>query len=80
MSLPKKAEKEYLEISPRSDGFGIAAEPQHAAELEAIFTQNHLNCRVDSNAAEGTVVSFGPQADRAKAQEILDAYRHAKGS
>jgi hypothetical protein len=81
MPLPKKAEKEYLEISPRNDGFGISAEPQHAAELEALFQQHHINCRVDSNGPEErAVLSFAPQADREKAQEILDAYRHAKGS
>jgi hypothetical protein len=81
MSLPRGDEKSYLEITPAEGGFTIHAEGQHAGELQALFRQHGINCRLQPEmpAAERELV-FSRDVDVVQAREILDAYKYAKGS
>ena len=81
MTLPKKAEKEYLEITPTEGGFTILAEEQHASALQALFQQHDIPCRIESTVQPGDeALVFSQEADVTQAREVLDAYKHAKGS
>lgn len=81
MTLPKKAEKEYLEITPTQGGFTILAEEQHASELQALFQQHEIPCHIESAVQPGEeALVFSQQADVTQAREVLEAYKHAKGS
>jgi hypothetical protein len=82
MSLPEHAEKEYLAISPaEGEGFLILARKQHADELAALFAQRGQSCRRQPGARPGhDALLFGPGADRAAAEEVLNGYKRARGS
>ena len=81
MSLPQKAEKEYLELTDAGIGFTIEAEPQHAAELLAILQQHGVPCRLESEVSPGhDALVLTQVTDVAQVKEILDAYKHATGS
>jgi hypothetical protein len=81
MSLPKGDEKTYLEIAPTEGGFTIHAEGQHAGELQALFEQHGINCRLHPNTHAGASdLVFSREADVAQVKEILDAYKNPKGS
>ncbi len=81
MSLPKKEEKGYLQIDHSTEGLSVAGLPEHVAELEPLFTQHGVPCRRGPATPDGMeTLLLGPQADAAKAGEVLDAYKTAKGS
>jgi hypothetical protein len=81
MTLPKKEGKGYLEVTGRPGGLAVAARKGHAAELLALFEQRGLPCRLQPGAAaEGDALVFGPGADRGQVEEVLAAYKSAKGS
>ena len=81
MTLPKKAEKEYLAISPTEGGFTILAEAQHAADLHALLRQHGIACRLEPEAAPGRdALVFTQQVDVAPVEGLLDEYKRAKGS
>lgn len=81
MSLPTGQEKTYLEITLTDGGFTIHAEGQHAGELQALFEQHGINCRLhpDLPAAETDLV-FSQDVDGQQVKEILEAYKAPKGS
>ncbi len=82
MSLPKGDDKTYLEITPAKEGgFTIHAEGQHAGELQALFRQHGINCRLhpEPPAARSDLV-FSQSANVSQVREILDAYKNPKGS
>lgn len=81
MSLPKKAEKGYLQVDRAADGLSVAGLPEHVEDLEALFKQHGLPCRRGPATADGMeALQFGPEADAAKVTEVLEAYKTAKGS
>jgi hypothetical protein len=79
MTLPKKEEKGYLEIAARADGFAIVADKQHASELAALFLQYGVPCERREGPAEDEM-RFPAGMDPAQVQQILGAYKTAKGS
>ena len=81
MSLPKKAEKGYLEITDRGAGFAVRGHKDHTAELLVLFQQKGLRCHLqEAQTADVQVLVFDAGADRAQAKDILEAYKNAKGS
>ncbi len=81
MSLPKKEEKGYLEFATTGARLTLIARKDHAVELAPLFAQHGLEVRDEGEAsAQENRLVFGHGVDRAKAQEILDAYKNAKGS
>jgi hypothetical protein len=81
MSLPKKAEKGYLQVSHSADGLSVAGLPEHVQELEPLFTQHGLPCQRGQATPDGLeTLRFEPGADAAKVAEVLEAYKAAKGS
>ena len=81
MSLPKKADKGYLEIADRGAGFAVRGHKDHTAELLVLFQQKGFHCNLqEAHTGDVQVVVFDAGADRARAKDILDAYKNAKGS
>jgi hypothetical protein len=81
MTLPKKAEKGYLEIAPREEGFAIVAEKQHATELAALFLQYGISCERRHDVRPGEdELRFPAGTQRPEVQRVLDGYKTAKGS
>jgi hypothetical protein len=81
MSLPKKEEKGYLQFDGNGAQLTLIARKDHAVELVPLFAQHGLEVRDGGEASgEENRLVFGRGVDRAKAQEILDAYKNAKGS
>ncbi len=81
MTLAKKAEKEYLAITPAADGFTILAEPRHATDLQALFQQYHIPCRRQPGAQpDRDALRFDASANRGEVERLLDEYKRAKGS
>jgi hypothetical protein len=81
MTLPKKEEKSYLEIVSRDEGLVIVAAKQHANELAALFLQYGISCQRQQDVQPGEdELRFPTGMDRSQVQQVLDAYKEAKGS
>jgi hypothetical protein len=80
MTLPKKAEKGYLEVTDRPGGFVIVGHQEHLGDLAPLLSQNGVVCRLEGDSAEGGALVFDASADRAKVAQILEEYKTAKGS
>ncbi len=81
MTFPGKDEKGYLKIVNAGGGFFIAAEKQHAEDLQPLFAQHGISCARREGAEPGKdLIVFTDPADREKVQEVLDEYEQAKGS
>ena len=81
MTLPKKAEKEYLQVAYSPDWPSITGQTAHVAELVALFKQRGIPCRREpSSRPDEERLLFEPDADVAVAKQILAAYKSAKGS
>src|ERR1700732_1416220 len=76
MSLPKRNDKEYLQIEPSQEGCRISGQKEHTEELAVLFAQYGITCQ---NDGEG-VLRFDPDVDRLRVAELLDSYKQAKGS
>lgn len=81
MSLPAKAEKGYLELTKAGKGFVITGKSQHINELAAILEQHGivLHRQPDASDDEETL-RLERESDKPQTQELLDAYKNAKGS
>jgi hypothetical protein len=82
MTLPKKADKEYL-VPTRAgdDGIVIVAEKEHAAELIPLFAQHSILVRREAGVVDGhDTLHFNPSTDLDRINEVLDGYKGAKGS
>ena len=67
-------------ITPTEGGFTIAAEGQHASELQALFQQHQMESRVEPGAGAGMdALVFSQEADMGHAQEILTMTRMQLG-
>lgn len=81
MTLPKKAERGYLQLKRAEDRPSIVGQRQHIAELAALFEQHGIGCqRVATTSAGEELLRFDPDTDIATLKEILEAYQSAKGS
>jgi hypothetical protein len=82
MTLPKKADKEYLVLTHNGDnGFAIVAEKEHAAELTPLFAQHGICCRREADVVDGhDTLHFDSRLDREQINEVLEGYKGAKGS
>ncbi len=76
MSLPKRNEKEYLHIEPSQQGYCIAGQKEHVSELSALFAQHGIPAQTEG---EG-VLHFEPGVDPVRLEELLESYKHVKGS
>ena len=81
MTLPKKAEKGYLQIQRAEDRLSIVGQSQHIAALAALFEQRGIGCRrVAAQSAAEEMLLFDSDADLAALKGILESYQSAKGS
>jgi hypothetical protein len=79
MSMSAKNKHEFLGIEDRSDGFVITANKKQAAELDPLFHQYGIECRLETDTDKDVLV-FGAGVDRAKVEEILLGYETTTGS
>jgi hypothetical protein len=81
MTLPKKAEKEYLQVQRFEGRPSIVGQREHVAELAALFEQHGIGCRrASATPAAEEVLLFDPGADVVAIEEILQSYQSARGS
>lgn len=81
MSLPKKAEKAYLEIEPSPEGFFITAKKSDADALAALFLQYGIDCRREQDVdADMDLLHFIRGLNREEVERILMTYVTTKGS
>jgi hypothetical protein len=81
MTLPRKADKGYLKVTPAEGGFAVVAEKEHAAELQPLFEQRGIPCQRRQDVRPGVdALLFGVQVDAAQVREVLEGYKAAKGS
>ena len=81
MTLPKKNEKDNLELKGSRAGLSITGRKEQIKELAALFSQHGIGCRTEAGAGprEGALV-FDHGTDPARVEELLESYQHAKGS
>jgi hypothetical protein len=81
MSLPGKSEKGYLEIAARGTGFAVTGLKQHLDDLAALFAQYGIPVQRQADVSPGEdALLLGADADLARAREVLEGYKTAKGS
>lgn len=81
MTLPKHAEKGYLEVGHAGGRPLIRGQKKHLDELAPLFAQNGMPCRREAAEAEDEETLLFEQAiDEAKVKELLEAYKNAKRS
>jgi hypothetical protein len=81
MTLPKKEEKQYLEIQESRKGFIIAARNEDAGALAALFLQYGISCERKPAKAKTEVTFQFPRAiERSQIESVLEGYKTAKGS
>jgi len=80
MTLPKKEEKSYLEVVPRTEGFAIIADKQCASELAVLFLQYGISCERRQVTPGADELLFLAATNKAEVQRILDGYKSPKGS
>jgi hypothetical protein len=80
MSLPGKSEKAYLHISDNHGRAVIEGQPQHIAELEALFQQHGIACNRTVALPGQEALELGEGVNRDAAVRLLESYQTAKGS
>ena len=75
-----EVEKGHLKISDAAGAPAIEGETRHIAALEALFNQRGLPCSRAASRVGREVLRLSPGANRALAEEVLEAYKAAKGS
>jgi len=81
MSLAKRNEREYLEITEGEGGFCITAKPGHAEELSALLTlRGHPHSRKRSADSGREELCFDNPSDRSRIGEVLTSYKNVRGS
>jgi hypothetical protein len=81
MSLPKKHEKGYLELTRLESGWAVVGKKEHLDELAILFSQRGLPChRGPEVSGDHEALLFDANVDVAQVEEILDPYKHEKGS
>ena len=64
MTLPKKAEKEYLQVQRFEGRPSIVGQREHVGELAALFEQHGIGCRrASATPAAEDMLLFDPGAD-----------------
>ena len=81
MTLPKKAEKGYLQIQRFEGRPRIVGQREHVAELAALFEQHGIGCRrASATRAAEEMLLFDTEADVVAIEELLQSYQSARGS
>jgi hypothetical protein len=81
MTLPKKAEKGYLQVQRLEGRPSIVGQSEHVAELTALFEQHGIGCRrASAGPTTEDMLLFDPSADVAAIEKILQSYQSARGS
>jgi hypothetical protein len=81
MSLAKRNEREYLEITEAEGSFSITAKPRHAEDLSALLTlHGHPHSRKRSSDLGAEELCFNNPSDRPKIAEVLTSYKNVRGS
>jgi hypothetical protein len=81
MSLPKRNERQYLEIKDAGDGFSIAVKREYADGLSMLLRQygiTHVRRKGDTSDADE--LFFSAETDKPKLFAVLESYKNAKGS
>lgn len=74
-------DKAYLQVKSQGGRLVVTARKEHAAELLPLFQQRGLDCQSEGETAGGDErIVLGAGVDRAQADEVLEAYKTAKGS
>jgi len=81
MSLPGKAEKEYLNVARAGGGLTIRGRGEHLHELAALYAQRGIPCRWEPSDRDGeAALWFDCGADPTAVSAVLESYKNAKGS
>jgi len=81
MSLPKRNERQYLEIKDAGDGFSIEVKLQYADGLSMLLRQYGITHVRRKGVASDTVGLYFPaETDKPKLVAVLESYKSAKGS
>jgi len=81
MSLPRRNDRAYLEITKSANGVSIAAKHKHATDLSALLIRHGIaHVRQEDIAAESVHLRFVTDSDRAKIAEVLESYKNITGS
>ena len=81
MSLPGRNTKDYLGVEDTGRGLVIRARKEDADALAAQFLQHGMSCQREPDGAGGRdALRFPEGMDREQVEQILEAYKTAKGS
>jgi len=81
MTLPKRNERDYLEIKDTPDGFSLLVKQEHADELAALLRQYGIpHERETSIAPGGDEFFFTDVSVKSKVETVLESYKNVKGS
>jgi len=81
MSLARRNDREYLDITGSGDGFSIAAKPEHAEQLSALLTRHgYAHRRNKEPASKLELLLFAEVGLRPKVAEVLESYKNVRGS
>jgi hypothetical protein len=81
MSLPPKSEKGYLKLRKTRNGCSVGGKQEHINELATLYGQYGIRFRRGSEGnSEEDALYFEEGTDQAHVQQIMEAYRDAKGS
>jgi hypothetical protein len=81
MSLPKRNEREYLEIKDAGDGVSVGVKHEYAGELSVLLRQHGIpHERRKGAASDADELLFPAETDKPKLIAVLESYKNAKGS
>jgi hypothetical protein len=81
MTLPKRNERDYLEIKESAGGFSLFVRQEHASELSALLSQYGITYeRKKSMAPGGDELFFSDVTLKPKVAVVLESYKNVKGS
>jgi hypothetical protein len=81
MSLPKRNERQYLEIKDAGGGFLVWVKHEYAGELSVLLRQHGITHKRRKGAASGAdELFFSAETDKPKLIAILESYKNAMGS
>jgi len=81
MSLPKRNERQYLEIKDAGDGFSVGVKTEYADGLSMLLRQYGItHVRRKSASSDADELFFSAETDKPKLVAVLESYKNANGS
>ena len=81
MSLPKRNERQYLEIKDAGDGFSVGVKTEYADGLSMLLRQYGItHVRRKGVASDADELFFPAETDKPKLVAVLESYKNANGS